>query len=73
MSESNGLGVGGGYHRRFPCVTKSSGVNRLGTWILREINGISKREELVDVFIKKFELPAMTEKMKRNVEIHDIE
>ena len=48
-------------------------MNRLGTWILREINGISKREELVDVFIKKFELLAMTEKMKRNVEIHDIE
>ena len=43
-------------------------VNHLGTWNVRGINGIAKREEVVDVFREgKFELLALTEmKLKGN-------
>ena len=49
-------------------VTEFYLVNWLGTWNVRRINGIAKREEVVDVFRKgKFELLALTEtKLKEN-------
>ena len=46
-------------------------MNHLGTWNVRGINGIAKREEMVDVFKKgKFELLALTEtKLKGKGEV----
>ena len=50
-------------------------VNRLGTWNVRRIKGMAKREEVVDIFSKgKFDRLALPEtKLKGNGENHGVE
>ena len=73
MSASFSLGWGGRRHRLPPCITQRKCVNRLGTWNIKGINGIAKREEEEeeDVFRRgKFELLALTQtKMKGDGEV----
>ena len=51
-----------------PCITWQNYANCLGTLNVRRVNGIAKKEEMVDVLIKgKLELLALTEiKLKGN-------
>ena len=55
-------------HQIPTCITQQSYVNCLGTWAVRGINWVAKREDVVDVFREgKFELLALTElKLKGN-------
>ena len=70
-STSASLGRSGRGRRLLPCITRRNCGNRLGTWNIRGINGIAKREEVVDVFReKKFVMLALTKtelKGKREV------
>ena len=61
----------GRYRRLLPCITRQNYVNHLGTWNVRGISRIAKREEVVDVFKEgNFELLALTEtKLKGNGEV----
>ena len=64
-----------GKYRLWHCYTLQNYVNRLGTWNVRGINYITKREEVVDIFKKgKFDLLALTEmKLKGEGEVSWVE
>ena len=71
MSASANLGWSGRYYRLLPCITWQNYVNHLGTWNVRGINDIMKREEVVDIFKKgNFKSLALTEmKLKGKEEV----
>ena len=57
------------YRRLQPCITRRNYINHLGTWNVRGINEIAKREEVVNAFKEeKLQLLALTEtKLKGKV------
>ena len=70
-STSASLGQSRRYCLLPPCITRRNYVNRLDTWNVRGKNDTTKREEVVDIFMKgKFKLLALTKtKLKGKGEI----